>query len=140
MKKQRINEVLCTYEESLIKNKLEKQFNNKRVNHTSFQDLRSSCNEDMVKYKDPRPSTSQTRALNERSNKVISPATTQPPGWRVCRSTGGRAARLLEPTKQDGNNKEDNELVLGVKLLEKFHNLRYVEDQECGNEGGNAAS
>ncbi|GJT17405.1 hypothetical protein Tco_0876111 [Tanacetum coccineum] len=42
--------------------------------------------------------------------------------------------------KQDGNNKEDNELVLGVKLLEKCHNVRYVEDQEYGNEGGNVAT
>ncbi|GJR09850.1 hypothetical protein Tco_0792502 [Tanacetum coccineum] len=64
-------------------------------NYSSFQTLRSSCNEDMVKYEDPQPSTTQTRALNERFNKKISPARTQPPGWSVC-----PPAESLPPAKR----------------------------------------
>ncbi|GJX47616.1 reverse transcriptase domain-containing protein [Tanacetum coccineum] len=52
----------------------------KKSNYSSFQDLRSSCNEDMVKYEGPRPSTTRARAINEKSNKKIPPATSQLPG------------------------------------------------------------
>ncbi|GJY25741.1 hypothetical protein Tco_0400467 [Tanacetum coccineum] len=38
---------------------------------------------------------------------------------------------VINLSKEDANR---------VKLLEKCHNVRYVEDQECGNEGGNAAT
>ncbi|GKE47706.1 hypothetical protein Tco_1478964 [Tanacetum coccineum] len=51
----------------------------KKSNYSSFQDLRSSYNRDMVMYKGPRPSTTQARALNEKSSKKIPPATSQPP-------------------------------------------------------------
>ncbi|GJS56079.1 zinc finger, CCHC-type containing protein [Tanacetum coccineum] len=47
----------------------------KKSIYSSFQDLRLSCNEDMVKYKGQWPSTTQARALNEKSNKKIPPAT-----------------------------------------------------------------
>ncbi|GKE91804.1 hypothetical protein Tco_1572899 [Tanacetum coccineum] len=61
----------------------------KKSNYSSFQDLRSSCNEDMVEYEGPQPSTTRARTLNEKSNKKIPPATSQPPGWRVCRPAEG---------------------------------------------------
>ncbi|GJZ99980.1 hypothetical protein Tco_0672531 [Tanacetum coccineum] len=77
------------YEESRIRIKCESISKKKKSNYSSFQALRSSCNEDMVKYKDPRPSTTRTRALNERFNKKISPARIQPPGWSVCRPALG---------------------------------------------------
>ncbi|GJT42920.1 hypothetical protein Tco_0951635 [Tanacetum coccineum] len=73
------------YEESYVRIKCGSISKKKKSNYSSFQALRSSCNEDMVKYEDPRPSTTRTRALNERFNKKISPARTQPPGWSVCR-------------------------------------------------------
>ncbi|GKA38436.1 hypothetical protein Tco_0730987, partial [Tanacetum coccineum] len=47
----------------------------KKSIYSSFQDLRLSCNEDMVKYKGQWPSTTRARALNEKSNKKIPPAT-----------------------------------------------------------------
>ncbi|GJY97923.1 hypothetical protein Tco_0514833 [Tanacetum coccineum] len=75
------------YEESRVRIKCESISKKKKSNYSSFHALRSSCNEDMVKYEEPRPSTTQTRALNERFNKKISPARTQPPGWSVCRPT-----------------------------------------------------
>ncbi|GKB79566.1 hypothetical protein Tco_0946461 [Tanacetum coccineum] len=65
----------------------------KKSNYSSFQDLRLSCNEDMVKYEGPRPSTTRARTLNEKCNKKIPPATSQPPGWRVCRPAEQCAAR-----------------------------------------------
>ncbi|GKA41391.1 retrotransposon protein, putative, ty1-copia subclass [Tanacetum coccineum] len=34
----------------------------KKYNYSSFQDLRSSCNEDMMKYEGPRPSTTKGKA------------------------------------------------------------------------------
>ncbi|GJT10184.1 hypothetical protein Tco_0857226 [Tanacetum coccineum] len=81
------------YEESHVRIKCGSISMKKKSNYSSFQVLRSSCNEYMVKYEDPRPSTTRTRALNERFNKMISPASTQPPGWRLCRSADGFAAR-----------------------------------------------
>ncbi|GJU84216.1 putative reverse transcriptase domain-containing protein, partial [Tanacetum coccineum] len=42
---------------------------NKKSNYSSFQDLRLSCNEDMVKYEGPRPSTTLARTLNENPTK-----------------------------------------------------------------------
>ncbi|GJU82855.1 hypothetical protein Tco_1285220 [Tanacetum coccineum] len=75
------------YEESRVKIKSESISKKKKSNYSSFQDLRSSCNEDMVKYEGPWPSTTRARTLNEKSNKKIPPATSQPLGWRVCRPT-----------------------------------------------------
>ncbi|GJZ52445.1 hypothetical protein Tco_0606960 [Tanacetum coccineum] len=76
----------------------------KKSNYSSFQDLRSSYNRDMVMYKGPRPSTTQARALNEKSSKKIPPATSQPPklesqlpGRKSVRPTDGFAAQFLEP-------------------------------------------
>nr|GEW54425.1 hypothetical protein [Tanacetum cinerariifolium] len=66
-----------------------KHLKKKKSNYSSFQNPRSSCNEDMVKYEGPRPSTTRARALNENSNKKIPPATSQPLGWRVCRPAEG---------------------------------------------------
>ncbi|GKE42960.1 hypothetical protein Tco_1470244, partial [Tanacetum coccineum] len=68
------------YEESHVRIKCRSISKEKKSNYSSFQDLRSSCNKDMVKYEDPRPSTTRTRALNESFNKNISPVRTQPPG------------------------------------------------------------
>ncbi|GJX71297.1 hypothetical protein Tco_0308468 [Tanacetum coccineum] len=87
------------YEESRVRIKCESILNMKKSNYSSFQVLRSSCNEDMVKYEDPLPSTTRARALNERSNKKIPPATSQPPGWRVCRPAEGMppGRRLCRP-------------------------------------------
>ncbi|GJU00136.1 hypothetical protein Tco_1110474 [Tanacetum coccineum] len=45
------------YEESLVRIKCGSILKKKKSNYLSFQDLRSSCNEDMVKYEGPRPST-----------------------------------------------------------------------------------
>ncbi|GJS67919.1 hypothetical protein Tco_0682484 [Tanacetum coccineum] len=81
------------YEESKVRIKSESISKKKNSNYSSFQDLRSSCNEDMVKYEGPRPSTTRARTLNEKSNKKIPPATSQPPGWRVCRPAEQCAAR-----------------------------------------------
>ncbi|GJY16398.1 hypothetical protein Tco_0386820 [Tanacetum coccineum] len=86
------------YEESSVRIKCGSISKKKRSNYSSFQHMRSSCNEDMVKYEGPRPSITQARALNEKSSKKIPPATSQPPGWRVSCPTGRIAARLLEPT------------------------------------------
>ncbi|GJR13578.1 hypothetical protein Tco_0796230 [Tanacetum coccineum] len=77
------------YEESHVRIKCGSISKKKKSNYSSFQDLRSSYNRDMVKYKGPRPSTTQARALNEKSSKKIPPATSQPPGWRVCRQAEG---------------------------------------------------
>ncbi|GJZ39129.1 hypothetical protein Tco_0585692 [Tanacetum coccineum] len=85
------------YKESRVRIKCGSISKKRKSNYSSFQDLRSSCNEDMVKYEGPRPSTTRARALNEKSNKKIQPATSQPLGWRVCRPAGGRAAGILEP-------------------------------------------
>ncbi|GKC43979.1 hypothetical protein Tco_1061701 [Tanacetum coccineum] len=87
------------YEESHVRIKCESISKKKKSNYSSFQDLRSSCNRDMVKYKGPWPSTTQARALNEKSNKKIPPATSQSPGWRVCRPTEGvpPGRRLCRP-------------------------------------------
>nr|GEU34629.1 hypothetical protein [Tanacetum cinerariifolium] len=98
--------------ESRIKIKCGSISKKKKSNYSSFQDLRSSCNEDTVKYEDPWPSITQERALNEKSNKKIPPAISQPPGWRACRPAGRIAARqeafatwLLEPTgKENGHH------------------------------------
>nr|GFA19694.1 hypothetical protein [Tanacetum cinerariifolium] len=70
----------------------------------------------MVKYEDPRPSTTRTRALNKRLNKMISPTSTQSPGWRhhrptksvppggrLCRPAGGFVARR-EALPPDGRH------------------------------------
>ncbi|GKA72669.1 hypothetical protein Tco_0778885, partial [Tanacetum coccineum] len=84
-KERRTCEDYLKYEESHVRIKCGSISKKKKSNYSSFQDLRSSCNEDMVKYEGPRPSTTQARALNEKSNKKIPPATSQPPGWRVCR-------------------------------------------------------
>ncbi|GKA35591.1 reverse transcriptase domain-containing protein [Tanacetum coccineum] len=81
------------YKESRVRIKCGSISKKKKSNYSSFQDLRSSCNEDMVKYEGPRPSTTQARALNEKSNKKIPPATSQPPDWRVCHPVGRFAAR-----------------------------------------------
>ncbi|GJR11065.1 hypothetical protein Tco_0793717, partial [Tanacetum coccineum] len=81
------------YEESLVRIKCGSILKKKKSNYSSFQDMRSSYNRDMVKYKGPRPSTTQARALNEKSSKKIPPATSQPPGWRVCHLAGESAAR-----------------------------------------------
>ncbi|GJT68723.1 hypothetical protein Tco_1020203 [Tanacetum coccineum] len=85
-KERRTCEDYLKFEESRVRIKCGSISKKKKSNYSRFQDLRSSCNEDMVMYEDPRPSTTRTRALKERSNKMIPPATTQPPGWRVCRS------------------------------------------------------
>ncbi|GJV03875.1 hypothetical protein Tco_1337444 [Tanacetum coccineum] len=77
------------YEESHVKIKCGSISKKKKSNYSSFQDLRSSYNRDMVKYKGPRPSTTQARALNKKSNKKIPLATSQPPGWRVYRPAEG---------------------------------------------------
>nr|GEV03670.1 hypothetical protein [Tanacetum cinerariifolium] len=77
------------YEESRVRIKCGSISKRKKSNYSSFQDLRSSCNEDMVKYEGPRPSTTRARALSEKSNKKIPPATSQPPGWRVCHPAEG---------------------------------------------------
>ncbi|GKA92877.1 hypothetical protein Tco_0814802, partial [Tanacetum coccineum] len=70
----------------------------RKSDYSKLPRLRSSCSEDMVKYEDPRPSTTRARALNERSNKMIPPAITQPPSRRVCRSAeGGRQQEALPP-------------------------------------------
>ncbi|GJS43762.1 hypothetical protein Tco_0568805 [Tanacetum coccineum] len=60
----------------------------KKSNYSSFQDLRSSCNEDMVKYEGPRPGTTQARALNEKSNKS-STSISQHPAGEFCHPTKG---------------------------------------------------
>ncbi|GJU37737.1 hypothetical protein Tco_1186091 [Tanacetum coccineum] len=57
------------YKESRVRIKCRSVSKKKKSNYSSFQDLRLSCNEDMVKYEDPRPSTTRAGALNERSNK-----------------------------------------------------------------------
>ncbi|GJS42684.1 hypothetical protein Tco_0567727 [Tanacetum coccineum] len=87
------------YEESYVRIKCISISKKKKSNYSSFQDLRSSYNRDMVKYKGPRPTTTQARALNEKSNKKIPPATSQPPGWRVCCPTEGvlPGRRLCRP-------------------------------------------
>ncbi|GKF51376.1 hypothetical protein Tco_0147843, partial [Tanacetum coccineum] len=87
------------YEESRVRIKSRSISKKKKSNYSSFQDLRSSCNEDLVKYEGPRPSTTQAWALNEKINKKIPPATSQPPGWRVCRPTEGvpPGRRLCRP-------------------------------------------
>ncbi|GJR05756.1 hypothetical protein Tco_0528740 [Tanacetum coccineum] len=54
------------YEESYVRIKCGSISKKKKSNYSSFQDLRSSCNEDMVKYEGPRPGTTQARALNEK--------------------------------------------------------------------------
>ncbi|GKA12555.1 retrovirus-related pol polyprotein from transposon TNT 1-94 [Tanacetum coccineum] len=77
---------LTLIDNAQIKIKCESISKKKKSNYSSFQALRSSCNEDMVKYEDPRPRTTRTRAINERFNKKISPARTQPPSWSTCRS------------------------------------------------------
>ncbi|GJT34433.1 hypothetical protein Tco_0924852 [Tanacetum coccineum] len=77
------------YEESHVRIKCESISKKKKSNYPSFQDLRSSCNEDMVKYEGPRPSITRERVINEKSNKKIPPATSQPLGWRVCRPALG---------------------------------------------------
>ncbi|GJV06287.1 hypothetical protein Tco_1343943 [Tanacetum coccineum] len=81
------------YKESCVMIKSGSILEKKKSNYSSFQDLRSSCNEDMVKYEGPWPSTTRARTLNEKSNKKIPPATSQPPGWRVCRPVEQCAAR-----------------------------------------------
>ncbi|GJR42795.1 hypothetical protein Tco_1310898 [Tanacetum coccineum] len=97
------------YEESHVKIKCGSISKKKKSNYSSFQDLRSSCNRDMVKYKGPRPSTTQARALNEKSNKKIPLATSQPPGRRVYPPAEGvppgrRPCRpSLEPTGKTYN-------------------------------------
>ncbi|GJX50020.1 hypothetical protein Tco_0276865 [Tanacetum coccineum] len=63
---------------------VQKHLKEEESNYSSFHDLRSSCNEDMVKYKGPRPSTTQARALNEKSNQKTPPANSMPPGKRLC--------------------------------------------------------
>ncbi|GJS05468.1 hypothetical protein Tco_0321976 [Tanacetum coccineum] len=47
------------YEESRVRIKYGSISKKKKSYYSSFQDLRSSCNEDMVKYEGPRPSTTQ---------------------------------------------------------------------------------
>ncbi|GKB46251.1 hypothetical protein Tco_0897004 [Tanacetum coccineum] len=90
------------YEESRVRIKYGRILKKKKSNYSSFQALRSSCNEDMVKYEDPRPSTTRTRSLNERINKKIHqrgpsrPAGVSAARQRVCRPAGGFAARLFE--------------------------------------------
>ncbi|GJW93247.1 hypothetical protein Tco_0172919 [Tanacetum coccineum] len=71
IKKRRINEVLCTYEESLVKNKLGKQFNDKRVNHTSFQGLRYSLNEVLLMYNDHDQARLKREAKTQNQEKYI---------------------------------------------------------------------
>ncbi|GKB14351.1 hypothetical protein Tco_0848274 [Tanacetum coccineum] len=87
------------YEESHVRIKCGSISKKKKSNYSSFQDLRLSYNRDMVKYKGPQPSTTQERALNEKSNKKIPPATSQPPDWRVCHSAEGvpPGRRLFRP-------------------------------------------
>ncbi|GJT95951.1 phosphopantothenoylcysteine decarboxylase-like protein [Tanacetum coccineum] len=80
-------EKLCKYEESHVRIKCGSISKKKKSNYSCFQAIRSSCNEDMVKYEDQWPCTTRTSALNERFNKKISPARTQPPGWSVNRLT-----------------------------------------------------
>ncbi|GKF36080.1 hypothetical protein Tco_0112838, partial [Tanacetum coccineum] len=57
------------YEESRVRIKCGSISKKKKSNYSSFQDLGSSRNEDTVKYEGPRPSITQARALNEKSNK-----------------------------------------------------------------------
>ncbi|GJX61573.1 hypothetical protein Tco_0294473 [Tanacetum coccineum] len=70
-----------------------KHLKEEESNYSSFQDLRSTCNEDMVKYEGPWPSTTQARALNEKSNKKTPLANSLPPDRRVCRLGGWIAAQ-----------------------------------------------
>ncbi|GJY46990.1 hypothetical protein Tco_0436053 [Tanacetum coccineum] len=92
-KKKRTCEDYCKYKESHVRIKCGSISKKKKSNYLSFKDLRSSYNRDMVKYKGPRPSTTQARALNEKSSKKIPPVTSQPSGWRVCLPAGEFAAR-----------------------------------------------
>ncbi|GKC69176.1 hypothetical protein Tco_1115059 [Tanacetum coccineum] len=99
------------YEESRVRIKCGSISKKKKSNYSSFQDLRSSCNEDMVKYEGPRPSTTRARALNKKSNKKIPPATSQPPGWRVCRPAegvppGSWSPRFSFHSRRNLNNQE----------------------------------
>ncbi|GKA49088.1 hypothetical protein Tco_0742046 [Tanacetum coccineum] len=63
----------------------------------------------MVKYKGPRPITTQARALNEKSSKKIPPVTSQPSDWRVCLPAGEFAARqeALPPSSWSPGPKEE---------------------------------
>nr|GEY24744.1 hypothetical protein [Tanacetum cinerariifolium] len=63
----RRNQVLCKYEESRIKTNDRKHFKSTRANHSSIQVPRMRLNEVLLKYKDPRPSTTQTGGLNSKS-------------------------------------------------------------------------
>nr|GEW70574.1 hypothetical protein [Tanacetum cinerariifolium] len=89
------------YEESRVRIKCVSISKKKKSYYSSFQDLRSSCNEDMVKYEGLRPSTTRARALNEKSNKKIPPTTSQPPGWRVCCLTEVYPSNLKKEKKQN---------------------------------------
>nr|GEW15229.1 putative reverse transcriptase domain-containing protein [Tanacetum cinerariifolium] len=80
------------------------QSKKKKSNYSRFQDPISSCNEDMVKYEGPRPSTTRARALNEKSNKKIPSATSQPPGWRVCRPAEGHIVNSKSENENDNKN------------------------------------
>ncbi|GJR05752.1 hypothetical protein Tco_0528736 [Tanacetum coccineum] len=57
------------YEESHVSIKRGSISKKNKSNYSSFQDLRSSCNEDMVKYEGPRLGTTQARALNKKQQK-----------------------------------------------------------------------
>ncbi|GKC96689.1 reverse transcriptase domain-containing protein [Tanacetum coccineum] len=99
------------YEESRVKIKCRSISKKNKSNYSGFQAMRSSCNEDMVKYEDPRPSTTRTRALNERFNKKISPARTQPPSWSVCRPAeslppGSWSSRFSLHSRRNLDNQE----------------------------------
>nr|GEU74386.1 reverse transcriptase domain-containing protein [Tanacetum cinerariifolium] len=106
-------------EESRVRIKCGSISKKKKSNYSSYQDLRSSCNEDMVKYEGPRLSTTLASALNEKSNKKIPPATSQPPGWRVCHPA---EAPTLEAA------------VVAVDLVDNFtvkgHHLSMIKDRQ----------
>ncbi|GKC66685.1 hypothetical protein Tco_1099283 [Tanacetum coccineum] len=73
------------YKESCVMIKSESILEKKKSNYSSFQDLRSSCNEDMVKYEGPWPSTTRARTLNEKSNKKIPTSRPSSARLRDCR-------------------------------------------------------
>ncbi|GJZ83919.1 hypothetical protein Tco_0649092, partial [Tanacetum coccineum] len=78
------------YEESRIKIKCGSISKKKKSNYSSFQDLRSSCNEDMVKYEGPRQSTNSSKSLKTKkpTKKIPTQRTSQ------LASAEARCARL----------------------------------------------
>ncbi|GKG18626.1 hypothetical protein Tco_0372924, partial [Tanacetum coccineum] len=94
-KERRTCEDYHEYKESHVRIKCGSISKKKKSKYSNFQDLRSSCNEDMVKYAGPRTSTTRARALNEKSNKrshqrsPSRPTEGVPPGRKPCRPALG---------------------------------------------------